>query len=140
LPSTSVAQRRLFAIASHHPEQLYDKNKGLAKLPHQTLHDFAATSEKGLPKRVPHMADGGAWWQRETVRGFTPHMADGGRLSDAFDRAGEKGHSLHASLGIPKEETIPAYRVRAAAHSGTPKIRHQAQAALNMNKGFYARK
>jgi hypothetical protein len=51
MPSTSVAQRRLFAVAEHHPEELYSKNKRLAGLSHQTLHDFAATSEKGLPQR-----------------------------------------------------------------------------------------
>jgi hypothetical protein len=39
------------------------------------------------------MADGGMWWQRETVRGFTPHMAEGnGKLQDG--------------------ENIPPYRVR----------------------------
>lgn len=52
MPSESVAQRRLFALAEHHPDQLYSRNKNLASLPHQTLHDFAATSEKGLPKHV----------------------------------------------------------------------------------------
>ena len=52
MPSTSKAQRRLFAIAEHHPEELYARNKSLAKLPQQTLHDFAATKEKNLPKKV----------------------------------------------------------------------------------------
>jgi hypothetical protein len=58
MPAKSKAQRRLFAIAEHHPEELYARNKGLAKLPDKTLHEFAATKEKKLPKRVkkPHPA------------------------------------------------------------------------------------
>ena len=43
MPAKSAAQRRLFAIAEHHPGMLYKRNRGLASLPHQTLHDFAAT-------------------------------------------------------------------------------------------------
>jgi hypothetical protein len=39
------------AIAEHHPGELYAKNKGLLKMSHSQLHDFAATREKGLPKR-----------------------------------------------------------------------------------------
>ncbi len=50
MPATSTAQRRLFAVAEHHPEELSGKNKSLAKLPKSTLHEFAATPEKGLPK------------------------------------------------------------------------------------------
>ena len=58
MPATSAAQRRLFAIAEHHPDQLRSKNKGLADLPQKTLHDFAATPEKGLPRRKTYAADG----------------------------------------------------------------------------------
>lgn len=46
MPAVSTKQRELFAIAEHTPEKLYKANKGLASLPKQTLHDFAAT--KGL--------------------------------------------------------------------------------------------
>jgi hypothetical protein len=41
MPSKSESQRRLFAIAEHSPGSLYSKNKGLANLPKETLHDFA---------------------------------------------------------------------------------------------------
>jgi hypothetical protein len=41
MPAKSEAQRRLFAIAEHHPGKLYARNKALASLPHSTLHDFA---------------------------------------------------------------------------------------------------
>ena len=50
MPATSEAQRRLMAIAEHHPSELYAKNRGVLKMSHQQLHDFAATKEKGLPK------------------------------------------------------------------------------------------
>lgn len=50
MPARSEKQRRLFALAEHHPEDLYPQNRDLAKLPHQTLHDFASTPERKLPK------------------------------------------------------------------------------------------
>lgn len=49
MPARSVAQRQLFAIAEKHPEKLHAGNRGLANLSHKTLHDFAATKERGLP-------------------------------------------------------------------------------------------
>lgn len=49
MPAVSKKQRRAMAIAEHHPSELYSKNKGLLKMSHQQLHDFAATSEKKLP-------------------------------------------------------------------------------------------
>lgn len=39
------------AIAEHEPDKLYDRNKGLLQMSKGQLHDFAATSTKGLPKR-----------------------------------------------------------------------------------------
>ena len=51
MPAKSQAQQRLFAIAEHAPDKLYDKNKSLLKLSHQQLHDFAATPRTGLPKK-----------------------------------------------------------------------------------------
>jgi hypothetical protein len=52
MPATSVSQRRLMAIAEHSPEELYAKNKGAANMSHKQLHEFADTSEKGLPQHV----------------------------------------------------------------------------------------
>jgi len=37
------------AIAEHHPSEVYSQNKGVLKMSHGQLHDFAATKEKGLP-------------------------------------------------------------------------------------------
>ncbi len=49
MPATSEAQRRLMAIAEHHPEKLHKENRGVLKMSHQQLHDYAAT--KGLGKK-----------------------------------------------------------------------------------------
>jgi hypothetical protein len=50
MPAVSEAQRSLFAIAEHHPGKLHKQNRGLLKLSHQQLHDFAAT--KGLREKM----------------------------------------------------------------------------------------
>ena len=49
MPAESKAQRIAMAIAEHHPEELYERNKGLKEMSHKQLHDFASTSEKNLP-------------------------------------------------------------------------------------------
>ena len=51
MPAVSRAQRIAISIAEHHPEELYDRNKGLLKMKQSDMHDFAATSEKGLPAK-----------------------------------------------------------------------------------------
>lgn len=40
------------AIAEHHPSEVSAKNRGVLKMSHQQLHDFASTKEKGLPTSV----------------------------------------------------------------------------------------
>lgn len=40
------------AIAEHEPDELYARNRGLLKMSHSQLHDFASTKEKGLPQHV----------------------------------------------------------------------------------------
>lgn len=53
MPATSVAQRRLMAIAEHNPSKLYDKNKKiLGSMSKDQMHDFADTKEKGLPQKI----------------------------------------------------------------------------------------
>ena len=52
MPAKSRAQRIAMAIAEHHPEQLYDRNKGMAQMSHKQLHEFASTKAKGLPDHV----------------------------------------------------------------------------------------
>lgn len=51
MPAVSKAQQEAMAIAEHEPDKLYSKNKGLLKMSHQQLHDFAATPRKGLPAK-----------------------------------------------------------------------------------------
>ena len=50
MPAVSKAQRVAMAIAEHEPGKLYARNKGLLKMSHSQLHDFASTKEKGLPQ------------------------------------------------------------------------------------------
>lgn len=52
MPAKSKAQQEAMAIAEHSPEKLSSKNKGLLKMSHSQLHDFAATKRKGLPEHA----------------------------------------------------------------------------------------
>ncbi len=51
MPAVSKASRRAWAIAEHHPEQLYKRNRGMLKASEKTMHEFAATPEKGLASK-----------------------------------------------------------------------------------------
>ena len=53
MPSVSTAQRRAIAIAEHHPDQLYARNRSLLSMKRSDMHDFASTKEKGLPHYRP---------------------------------------------------------------------------------------
>ncbi len=55
MPSVSRAEQQATAIAEHNPSKLYARNKGLLKMSHQQLHDFASTKSKGLPKHAAKM-------------------------------------------------------------------------------------
>ena len=46
MPSVSEKQREAMAIAEHHPEKLHKENRGMLKMSHQQLHDFASHVEK----------------------------------------------------------------------------------------------
>ena len=52
MPAQSKAQRKLMAIAEHHPGEVYARNKGVLSMSKDQLRDFSATKEKKLPKRV----------------------------------------------------------------------------------------
>lgn len=60
MPALSKSQQSLFAIAEHHPEKLHSANRGLLRLSHQQLHDFASTPRKGLPERKSGSGSGGS--------------------------------------------------------------------------------
>lgn len=51
MPAVSKKQQIAMAIAEHHPEELSPKNRGLLKMSHSQLHDFAATKRADLPTR-----------------------------------------------------------------------------------------
>lgn len=52
MPAKSEKQRKAMAIAEHHPDELYKRNKGLKKMSKNQLHDFASTKESKLPKKA----------------------------------------------------------------------------------------
>jgi len=52
MPADSQAQRKLMAIAEHHPEDVSAKNRGVLSMDKDQLHDFASTKEKGLPEHA----------------------------------------------------------------------------------------
>lgn len=45
MPATSEKERKMMAIAEHHPEELYARNRGVLKMSHEQLHDFATKSK-----------------------------------------------------------------------------------------------
>ncbi len=52
MPAVSKAQREAMAIVEHHPSQLNKANRGMLKMSHSQLHDFASTSESHMPTHV----------------------------------------------------------------------------------------
>lgn len=57
MPSKSIEQQRLMQIAEHHPEEVSKKNRGVLKMSHQQLHDFASGSEKRKPEYASHPSE-----------------------------------------------------------------------------------
>lgn len=57
MPSTSQAQQIAMSIAEHAPSKLFKRNRGLLKMSHEQLHDFASTPRKGLPKKKSNLAE-----------------------------------------------------------------------------------
>lgn len=55
MPAESKSQRIATAIAEHDPSKLYKRNRGLLGMTRSQLHDFASTSEKGLPRHKKAM-------------------------------------------------------------------------------------
>ena len=52
MPAVSKKQRRAVAIAEHAPTKLHKRNKSLMGMKKSDMHEFAATKEKGLPKKA----------------------------------------------------------------------------------------
>ena len=55
MPARSKSQRRLMAIAEHHPEKVYARNRGVLKMSKDQMHDYAATKEGGLKERIAQL-------------------------------------------------------------------------------------
>lgn len=51
MPATSKAQQQAAAIAKHHPDKLYKRNRGLRKMSLADLGHMASTKRKGLPEK-----------------------------------------------------------------------------------------
>lgn len=47
----SEKQRVVAAIAEHHPEKLYKRNRSMLRMTHKQLHDFASGPVKTSKKR-----------------------------------------------------------------------------------------
>jgi hypothetical protein len=71
--------RQAMAIAEHHPGQLYARNRGMLKMTKSQLHDFASTSEKGLPQHANKTANKAKF--RRKARGGAPFGAVKGGAS-----------------------------------------------------------
>lgn len=50
MPAKSVAQQQAAAIAKHHPEKLYKRNRSLLGMTDEQLSHYSETSHEGLPK------------------------------------------------------------------------------------------
>ena len=48
MPAKTEKQRKMMAIAEHHPEKLYKKNRGVLKMSKKELHKFASKKDRGF--------------------------------------------------------------------------------------------
>lgn len=46
MPAKSEKQRKMMAIAEHHPDKLYKRNRKVLKMSKKQLHDFSSKSKK----------------------------------------------------------------------------------------------
>jgi len=58
MPAVSRAQRIVMAIAEHNPSKLYKRNKGVLKMSHFQLHNYASTATRGLAEHIRSAATG----------------------------------------------------------------------------------
>ncbi len=71
MPAVSKKQRIAMAIAEHHPDQVFERNKGMLDMTQGQLHDFASTKEKNLPVKVKKSVKGsGIFTDQEIQQGF----------------------------------------------------------------------
>jgi hypothetical protein len=51
MPAVSKKQRDAIAIAEHHPEKLYKRNRSLLKMSKEQLHEYAEAKGMGKKKK-----------------------------------------------------------------------------------------
>ena len=56
MPARSTAQRRLMALAAHHPERVSPKNRCVLSMSLSQLAEYASAPERTLPKRAKKKA------------------------------------------------------------------------------------
>jgi len=66
MPAKSKKQRQMMAIAEHHPEKLYARNRDVLEMSKEQLSDFATTKEKGLPKKKHRSAELGGFIEKRS--------------------------------------------------------------------------
>ena len=59
MPSKSKAQRKMMAIAEHHPEKLNKGNREVLEMSKEQMHEYLSTKEKGLPDKKCTRCHGG---------------------------------------------------------------------------------
>lgn len=52
MPAVSEKQRKMMAIAEHHPSKLYKKNRGALKMSKEQLSEYASTKRQNLLGKV----------------------------------------------------------------------------------------
>lgn len=57
MPAPSTAMQQAAAIALHHPEKLYGRNRSLLKMKREDLREYASTPHEGLPKHSVPLAE-----------------------------------------------------------------------------------
>jgi hypothetical protein len=60
MPAKTKKQRTAMAIAKHHPEKLYPRNKGMLKMSQKQLGDFSRMNKGGVAKPFDHYKASGA--------------------------------------------------------------------------------
>ena len=101
------------AVAEHNPSAVSDKNKGVLKMDHSQLHDFAKTKEKGLPEHVAKHGEHGAMDHKaevakmhpEHVHALVQHAASGKAGPEAQQMAQQ---AMQPMQGQPAEGEGPA--------------------------------
>jgi hypothetical protein len=161
MPAVSPKQRAVMAIAEHNPSKLYKQNRGLAKLPHQALHDFASTPDSQMPEQMENgalPASGGMHYIGHDEQGSTGVFPSGHSMDGVFHHFAKTTGPLRLEDGevgakrwIQSAVAAPGFRkgaltakahaagqtpmafARANKHAGG-RLGREANFALNVNK------